>query len=567
MAELVVAGQLTDDKPRTAAGDVPRRRLEWSLLRSTPRKVLAGVVCAFLLTGALGVLLAVAFEAAGSGFTSISTQDAPLVEDSTGLYFAVNDMDAQVGNVLLTGNAAALAGDRQQEVAIYARDRQRAESYLQQVTVTAAADPAAQRAVSSVLDALGRYEALAAEAMLLDQRGLDPAGRPSAGTLGYYRQATDLMRTGVLPAAASLTSNNAGSLDAVYRQDRSGVLRARVLVLVIGLAVAAALAGLQVFLTRRYRRLVNPALAAATLLVCGLAIAGAIQLGAQADHLKVAKQDAFDSILALTRARAVSYDANADETRYLVDPARAGQYQDSFLGKSQRLADVGNTGIGGYDAALAADVAAYQANRADVRFGGYLGTEFRNITFTGERAAAVKALLAYQVYERDDRRLRALAAGGGARLGQAIAFDIGTSPGQSDWAFSNWDAALSSLIAINENAFTAATASGIRTGSGWTGMIPAVGAVMTAGLIVAGAWRRIGEYRLPLDRAQARSIMAACCRSTWRWPSLMVSVMIRASASSCRIMTARRRPRWRARTASWCVVLLPPVPGRTLMTW
>ena len=198
---------------------------------------------------------------------------------------------------------------------------------------------------------------------------------------------------------------------------------------------------------------------------------------------------------------------------------------------------MGNVGIQGYDAALATDISAYQANHADVRFGGYLGTEFRNITFTGEPSAATKALLAYQVYERDDRRLRALAAGGGAmtggngargigatasggrqRLSQAIAFDIGTSPGQSDWAFSNWDAALGSLIAINEKAFTAATTAGTRTGSGWTRVVPVVGIAVIAGLTVAGAWRRIGEYRLPFGKAG--------------WPS---------SAPASRELTAFRR--------------------------
>lgn len=52
---------------------------------------------------------------------------------------------------------------------------------------------------------------------------------------------------------------------------------------------------------------------------------------------------------------------------------------------------------------------------------------------------------------------------------------VGTSPGQSDWAFSNWDAALGSLIAINEKAFTAATTAGTRSGSGWTRVVPVVG--------------------------------------------------------------------------------------------
>lgn len=489
MAGLVVAGQVTDSNPRPPGRGRGGRLVS---LRTTPGKVRTGVASVVLLACGLGLVIAVIFGGVGTGFTAIGHSDAPLVQESTGLYFSVNDMDAQVANVLLAGNDSALAANRQQDLHIYAADRQRAEQDLQQVVVTAAADPGTQRAVGSVLDALGRYEALAADAILVNQRGGDRAGRPSAATLDYYQQATDLMRTGVLPAAASLTNSNASSLDAAYSQNRSAALSGRVFVLLLGLAVIAVLAGLQVYLAMRYRRLLNPALLVATALAGGLAIAGAVQLGAQGDHLKVAKQDAFDSIFALSQARAASFDANADESRYLVDPGRAAQYQDSFLAKSQQLADVGNVGIFGYDAALATDISAYQADNAKVQFGGYLGAEFRNITFPGERTAATKALLAYQVYQRDDRRLRAMAR---TNLDQAIAFDIGTNPGQSDWAFNNWDAALTSVITINDNAFTAAIQNGNSTGADWTGLIPALAVAAIAALTIAGTWRRLTEYR------------------------------------------------------------------------
>jgi hypothetical protein len=327
---------------------------------------------------------------------------------------------------------------------------------------------------------------------VINERGHDPAGRPSAATLGYYQQATDLMQASVLPAAAELTGSNASSLDSTYRHNQSAAQDGRVLVLLLGLVVVGALAGLQVYLTRHCKRMINPALVLATLLAGGLAVAGAVQLGAQAGHLTVAKQDAFDSIIALTQARAVSYDANADESRWLVDPGRAAQYQASFLAKSQQLANVGDVGIFGYDAALAADISGYDADHADVRFGGYLGTEFRNITFPGERAAATSALLAYQGYERDDRRLRAMAK---TNLDQAIAFDIGTGQDQSNGAFNAWDTALGSVITINEDAFTAAIKAGDSTGGGWTGPIPAGAVAVIAGLAVLGTWRRLTEYR------------------------------------------------------------------------
>jgi hypothetical protein len=488
MAGLVKAPFVTDTMPPTGARDGG-----WLAgLRTTPAQLRAGVALVVLLACGLGLLTGMVFAALDSGFNAIGGHDAPLVEQSNALYYAVNDMDAQVGNVLLTGSDPALAADQQQDLALYASDQQHAEQDLQQVAVTAVADPAAQRAVSSVLDALGHYGALAADAIVVNQRGNDQAGRPSAATLSYFQQATDLMSTIVLPAAASLTTATASALDVSYNQDRSTATSGKVLMLVLGLAVAGALLGIQVFLAARYRRLVNPALAAATVLAVGLAIAGAVQLGAQAGNLKVAKQDAFDSILALTQARAVSYDANADETRFLVDPGRAAAYQDAFMRKSQELVNVGNVGIFSYDAALAADIRAYQADNADVRFGGYLGTEFRNITFTGERAAATRALLAYQVYEKDDRALRAMAK---INLTQAIAFDIGTSPGQSDWAFKQWDGALGSVITINDNAFTAVIRDGYTTGSPWIALIPATGTALIAALAIAGTRPRLAEYR------------------------------------------------------------------------
>lgn len=218
----------------------------------------------------------------------------------------------------------------------------------------------------------------------------------------------------------------------------------------------------------------------------------AVRLGAESGHLRVAKQDAFDSVQALTLARAVSYDANADESRFLVDPGRAAQYQQAFLSKSRQIANVGPAGISGYDAALAADVRAYERDHSDIRFGGYLGAEFRNITFPGERQAAVAALLAFQRYERDDRTLRALAA---KDLAAAVAYDTGTAPGQSDGAFSQYDKALASVIAVNASAFTAAVADGEDGAVGWEAGLPAAGLVLLVALTLAGVRPRLAEYQ------------------------------------------------------------------------
>src|SRR5580692_9777927 len=423
-----------------AASPTARRRPgHWT----TPVRIRTGAVTVVVLACCLAALAAVVLGQLRGEFQAIGQQDAPEADATTGLYFALNDMDAQAANVLLVGADTALAANRSQDLATYASDRAAAGTDLEQPTVAEAGNAAAERQLSLVLDQMGQYEALAADALLASQQAHSAAGRAPAAAVAYYRQATDLMQAGVLPAVGSLATVSAARLAAAYQGGRTATGTGTAWVLVLGALLVVALIGLQLHLARRFRRLVNPALVAATVVAIALVTATAVRLGAESGHLRVAKQDAFDSVQALTLARAVSYDANADESRFLVDPGRAAQYQQAFLSKSQQIANVGPAGISGYDAALAADVRAYERDNSAVRFGGYLGAEFRNITFPGERQAAVATLLAFQRYEQDDRTLRALAK---SDLPAAVGYDIGTSRGQSDWAFTQYDAALSSVI-------------------------------------------------------------------------------------------------------------------------
>jgi len=192
-------------------------------------------------------------------------------------------------------------------------------------------------------------------------------------------------------------------------------------------------------------------------------------------------------------AKAVSNDANADESRFIVDPVRAARYQQAYLGKSQQIVNVGTSvTYASYLPLLNADIAAYQRNNSDIRFGGFLGQEFRNITFPGERQAAVSALLAFRAYETDDRILRAMTK---ANLAQAIGYDINVSPDDSDGAFNAYASALQSDININTSAFTQAVADGAgNSGDGFLA-VEAVLALVLIGLVYVGVRPRLAEYR------------------------------------------------------------------------
>lgn len=476
--------------PRTRA-----RSLSAFVPRTTPARLRAGLIAIML----LGCCLAAALSAVATGvqanLQSMGQQTDPEVNAATGLYLSLTDMDSQVANALLIGGGdTALASDRAQDLALYSSDRTTADADLQRAALTAAGSPAAQQELRSVLDGAGRYEALVADALLADQERRQ-AGPAPAAVLVYYRQATDLMQTRILPEVAALTVRNESGLNSAYVAAESGAGTGLAVAAGLGLTLIAALAAFQVYLTLRFRRRVSPPLVAATLLAIVAAGFAWGTFGAERSHLRVARYSAFDSIIALSSARALSYNANADESRYLVDPARGAEYQREFLAESQDLASVGTATIASYHTALDGDVAAYQAvNGGKVVFGGAMGAEFRNFTFPGERQAAVRALLAWQAYENDDHTMRTLAGRG---MTAAVTYDSGTRPDQSDGSFNQFAAALSAVIAVNQRAFASAVAAGEReAGRDSLQSVLPVMVLALAGLAYLGVRPRLAEYRV-----------------------------------------------------------------------
>lgn len=461
---------------------------------STYIRVLALVVAVVVVT--MSVLLIREANRENTGFRVIGYQTGPVVEASTDLYLRLNDMDAQLANILLVGSAKNLGFTRAEALGIFQSDRHQASIDLQKASAEAVVDPAAAQSIRSLLDALGSYEALAAQVTMVSGQGSQAPGKPSPAALALYSQATDLLKAQLLPAAQNLTNRNAAILQNTYLSERGQALTARNWFIVIGVVLLAALIALQVYLARRFHRWINPAIAAATLIAAALAISGVRLASNSAGYLYLAKVEAFNSVLPLSEARAVSYDANADESRYLVDPALAAQYQQSYLTKTQELVDLPGAGIYTFDKRFAAALSAYGQNNNDVEWYGYWGIEFRNITFPGERAADEVAMKAFQVYERDDRRIRQLRNTG--QLVAAIAFDTSYNPGQSNWAFGQFDNAQLKTIDINVSWFNLAVKEGQQALDGWT-VIPAVAGFAVILLLLLGSRGRLAEYRMPIS--------------------------------------------------------------------
>ena len=476
-------------RPRKWWRTAPIRRLG---LQTTPGRIRALAAIAVLAIAGFYIVANIAIGNARDGLRVIGHDAGPQVLATGDLYFALSDMDSQVANVLLTGREHDL-GTRQQALNSYNQDRVKADRAAMQAAELSASNPIDQATVRSVLDGLGRYEQLASRAMVLNEQANHPAGPPPANVIAVYRQATDLMKLELLPQAYNLTLEGGATVREVYAAKRAAVLSSRLWVALTGLAAIAALAGLQFFVALRFRRLVNPALAFATLGLIVVSLGAVRLLSGEAVQLQAAKTGGFDSILTMSRARAISNSLHADESRFLLDPGRADTYSLAYLDKSQTVLYVPSGNLGEYDTGLNAAMKAYHANPRTVSFLGFYGDEAR-----AHPGPAVTAVLSrFQQFQADDQRIRRLAKSGDTR--QATTLLTGRTAGSSSYDFNQYNKAVVALIGLHRGTFDQA----IRTGDrelgrsilgNWAALLPlaTLGAVI---LVLVGVRARLKEYR------------------------------------------------------------------------
>jgi hypothetical protein len=444
----------------------------------------AALVLVALLFGVLGL----AVSNARNGLQVIGQDAGPQVVATADLYFALSDMDAQIAGVLLMGREHDLGSGRAAALSRYEQRRTEASRAVLQAAELAADDPTEQRTVQAVLDGLGRYEALAARALLLDEQAGHAAGPPPERVLALYRQATDLMRLDLLPKAYNLTLDSGTIVRRTYEAERSAAVVARVGVVLLGLAAIAVLIWLQVFLAQRFRRVFNPALVLATVVVGLGTLWGVSVLSTQVASFTQAKEDGFDSVLTLARARAVSNSLHADQSRYLLDPERADTYEQVYLDKSQSVFYVAAGNLDAYYAAVNKAVAAYAAPEEPIDFLGLQGRAAHTAGRVGWSPAMGDVLGHYQRFQQDDRRLRTLAGGGDVRgaithLMTRVSADFG-----------RYDEAMVELAGRHREQFDQAIGSAEAAAAAWRFLLPG-GLAIAAVLIFAGVRPRLAEYR------------------------------------------------------------------------
>ncbi|NJM48672.1 MAG: hypothetical protein HC860_22990 [Alkalinema sp. RU_4_3] len=359
--------------------------------------------------------------------------------------------------------------------------KERYDAYVARLTALAeniTYDKAERDPIIEVQTHMGNYIRLAQQA-----RDLKAQGNQQAAMLSTYQDAMALMDDKLLPQIDQLSKVNKQEMDKQIAGDRSGFLQLQVMV--IGLLLVATLVALQLYLVQRTKRQFNPALIAATSIAGLFLLHSALALGKASGELKVMRDDAFPSLYSIRKARSLSYQANADESRYLLDKTNAATHEDRF---KQRVKDI---------MYIPRDLDLETINRkintnakADLnRVKGLVAGAVSNVTFPGEGPALIEALRAWQNYVDVDAKIREKERSGD-RQGA-----INICLGESDDAYGVFKKKLEKVQVINEDAMKESLDKSDRA-LAYFEVQAAIALLLVAGLTQYGLKARIKEYQV-----------------------------------------------------------------------
>jgi hypothetical protein len=424
----------------------------------------------------LDVILLVALLSGGrvhrAGLQTIGRDAAPSIITAQHIKSALADMDADAANELLGEGTQA-----NDAVQAYENRRLEASKALIAAAQNVTYGDAEREPILRIQLGLGNYEARIQRTRDLRQEG-------NEGWIAAYGAAADLMDREILPAADALDQANLDALNRTYESQHGRSVASRGFIMATAFVLLIVLASVQLFITGRTHRLINIPLLLATCITVGMTYYGLRVLARAQNDLKVAREDAFTSIHALWRTRAVAYAANADESRYLLDRGNAAKHEQEFMTKRNALATLPDGAT--FQSIMGAE------NTRTSHFTGYLADELNNITFPGEREAALETLGDFAEYLRVDGQIRMLERGGHHK--EAIALCTGTKPGQSNWNFEKFDSALDRTLFINQTAFDRAVANGFAALTHFD-LQMSICAVVVGVLTLLGVLQRIREYR------------------------------------------------------------------------
>jgi hypothetical protein len=298
-------------------------RAAGALARTTPGVLTAlalGLVAAALLAG---LFTSLSVQRRGQAIDDLATRSGPLTAAAQEIYRSLSDADATATGAFLTGGLEPVATRQRYEADIAQASNALAIAVAarEPVDVTVADSP-----LATLAGQVPVYTGLVETARADNRQGL-PLGA------AYQREASNLMRTRLLPAAQELYRSEADQLTA-DQDSASSVPWAEILLalVVIGLLVVA-----QGFVRRRTNRVFNAGLLVATAAAVVSLVWVLVATSSAMTDVHDSRTDGSAQVDVLAQARIATLNARADETLTLVARGAGSAYQDDYVKVTQQL--------------------------------------------------------------------------------------------------------------------------------------------------------------------------------------------------------------------------------------
>jgi hypothetical protein len=304
-------------------------------------------------------------------------------------------------------------------------------------------------------------------------------------------KASNYLHNELFTAAQDLDKANTTVLDHVYNLRSQSLHTQSILFFLVWCLLNLVLLSTGIYLLKASKRILNLGILIALFLSVVLAFEVFFATEGSAYRLKVITKDAFDSIHWLWSARATAEDAYGARARVLLfahtdDQPSALSSLEECQDKILQLPP-GQITL----SQLQNDPQPAEILAKNPQFKGYLADELRNITFTGEREAALAAVQTWSRYSETDRQIAVLETNN--RHADAVSLHLSKGPSGGLGTETRFDDALKLVIGINQAVFDKTVAEGLNKLQGleWIVVALCLGVII---MTAAGIWPRIREY-------------------------------------------------------------------------
>jgi hypothetical protein len=466
-AAHLIATTAADTDQTADVVEFPRLRLP-----STPSLLRLGMLVACLPVAAFALALQLGIDRNDSAVRTVgrdATQGITVAQD---IKLNLAELDALVAQDLLAGVTLTESGFP----ADYNLKRIELADNLMLAASGLQAGDASQQPLANVDYALAHYHTLVRDAFASMEDG--NAGRAA----DRYAQAHGVMNGTLLPEAEFVDKANTYVLNDTYDTQKDRSARTARLIVATWAVLLVFLLVVQVLMARKFRRIVNPAVALATVLTVAVGGFALTRLDSATSHLAQAREQSFESVHELARARSTVVAARQTEGQLLLDPDRAADARADFDAQVTRLFRVG-------DREDIASVA--QAGTVPDGAGGYLASVALSdgrASDGADGAASRQTIVALGDFLVEDARIRDLVDEGGETA-------MATAQGAYEAArtYQVLTSSIDAAQAADRSTFESQASAAVRATS-HLGRITSVAVVGVLVLVLLGLYLRLREY-------------------------------------------------------------------------